>query len=66
MKTTKILFLDTCVAAGCDYLQNVCDVAINTAFKLVKSGDLFEQLKRPASSNNYESMFKMAVSVFKH
>ena len=67
LKTTQSQFLHACsITAGCDYLQNVHGVGISRAFQFVKSGFLFEELKRKGAAGNYESMFKMALCVFKH
>lgn len=59
-------FLKGCIAAGCDYLKNVRGVGIHTAFKFIKSGHLFDDLKKKGSSLSYESSFKMALKVFMH
>ena len=66
LKTAQSQFLHACIVAGCNYLQNVHGIGINKAFEFVKSGYVFEELKRKGASDNYESMFRMALSVFKH
>ena len=66
LKTTQSQFLHACITAGCDYLQNVRGVGISRAFQFVKSGFLFEELKRKGAAGDYESMFEMALCVFKH
>ncbi|CAB4032194.1 Exonuclease 1 [Paramuricea clavata] len=66
LKVTMAQFVDGCVAAGCDYLKNICGVGINQAFSFVKAGTLFDELRKKGASNYYESLFNKAVSVFMH
>ena len=66
LKVTMAQFVDGCVAAGCDYLKNICGVGINKAFSFVKAGTLFDELRKKGASNDYESLFNKAVSVFMH
>ncbi|CAB3990643.1 Exonuclease 1 [Paramuricea clavata] len=46
LKVTMPQFVQGCIAAGCDYLKNICGVGINKAFTFVKSGQLFLELKK--------------------
>ncbi|CAB4037499.1 exonuclease 1-like [Paramuricea clavata] len=66
LNTTNTEFVHGCIAAGCDYLSNVRGVGIHRAFSFVKSGKLFEELKKKHSPANYEDLFQMALAVFQH
>ena len=66
LNTTKTEFVHGCIAAGCDYLSNVRGVGIHRAFSFVKSGKLFEELKKKHSPANYDDLFQMALAVFQH
>ncbi|CAB4027058.1 Exonuclease 1, partial [Paramuricea clavata] len=66
LNTTNTEFVHGSIAAGCDYLSNVRGVGIHRAFSFVKSGKLFEELKKKHSPANYEDLFQMALAVFQH
>jgi 5'-3' exonuclease len=67
LNTTKTEFVHGCIAAGCDYLSNVRGVGIHKAFSFVKSGKLFEELKKNTHLLIVKiSLIKMALAVFQH
>ena len=66
LNVTMTQFIHGCVAARYDYLKNVRGVGVNKAFMFVKAGTLFQELKKKDASDDYERMFKKAVSVFTH
>jgi hypothetical protein len=59
-------FVHGCIAARCDYLNNVRGVGIHKAFSFVQSGNLFEELRKKGSVDNYPYLFQMALAVFHH
>ena len=46
LSITMAQFVQACIAAGCDYLKNVCGVGINKAFAFVRSGQILHELKK--------------------
>lgn len=66
INVTMTQFIHSCIAAGCDYLDNVRGVGINKAFTYVKSGQLFTELRKKGANVHYEGQFKKALAVFEH
>lgn len=66
LEVSMTQFVHGCIAAGCDYLPNVRGVGINKAFSFVKSGQLFMELKKKVSDDDYADLFAKAFAVFKH
>ena len=59
-------FQKLCVAAGCDYVQNVKGIGIHRAYALVCGNHLFEELAKKGAPDDYEEHFTNALAVFNH
>ena len=61
-------FLDMCIVAGCDYLDNVRGIGINKARKLISDGSNFLSVLQGMSHapKEYSSDFVKAKAIFLH
>ena len=60
-------FLQLCIASGCDYITNIRNVGINTAYKLVKNNSFPNTLQgMPNAPTGYIEEFKKARAIFLH
>ena len=61
-------FLDMCIVAGCDYLDNVRGIGINKARKLISDGSNFLSVLQGMSHapKEYSSDFLKAKAIFLH
>ena len=59
-------FQKLCVAAGCDYVQNVKGIGIHRAYALVCGNHLLEELAKKGAPDDYEEHFTNALAVFNH
>ena len=68
LKLTKENFTDMCIAAGCDYIENIRGIAINKAKKIVCENknylNVFQSL--PFAPTDYKKRFQQAQMVFHH
>lgn len=56
-----------CIAAGCDYLDNIKSIGINKAHQIVNSQDFLLTLEQHKyAPENYRHKFLQAVAVFHH
>ncbi|CAH3117176.1 unnamed protein product [Porites lobata] len=69
LSLTQEEFLDMCIVAGCDYLENVRGIGIHTAHKLVtkEKTDFLAVLQRKSiCPSDYSSGFQRAKAIFRH
>ena len=69
LSLTQEEFLDMCIVAGCDYLENVRGIGIHTAHKLVtkEKTDFLAVLQRNRfAPSDYSSGFQRAKAIFRH
>lgn len=59
-------FQTLCIAAGCDYIENVKGIGIHRAYTFVCDNHLFEELAKKGAPDDYEENFANALAVFNH
>ena len=58
-------FLHMCIASGCDYVDNIRNVGVNTAYQFVKKKNFINHLQNmPNAPTNYAEEFKKARAMF--
>jgi hypothetical protein len=66
MSGLKLSFQQLCLAAGCDYVENVKGIGIHRAYALVCGNYLLEEFAKNGASDDYEEHFTNALAVFNH
>ena len=66
LKLTLEQFRKMCIAAGCDYLDNIKGVGIHTSYALVSGNNLFQNLTQRGAPKDYKEQFFKAEAVFNH
>lgn len=59
-------FQELCIAARCDYVENVKGIGINRAYAFVCGQSLLEELAKKGAAVDYEEHFTNALAVFNH
>ena len=55
-----------CIASGCDYVDNIKNVGVSTAYQLVKKNSLNDLQNMANAPTNYMEEFKKAKAIFSH